>query len=73
LGKKGKNTGAKTGWETDSLNGSSMSITFSMSSQLWIDLHITEEMKQFIIGSCRVNIGRKYNYIQLYENNSSIT
>jgi len=73
LGKKGKNTGAKTGWETDALNGSTMSITFSMSSQLWIDLHITEEIKKFIIGSCRVNIGRKYNYIQLYENNSLAT
>ena len=71
--KKGKNTGAKTGWETETLNGSSMSITFSMSSQLWIDLHITEEMKQFIVGSCSVKIGRKYNYIQLYENNSSAT
>ena len=38
-----------------------------MSSQLWIDLNITEEMKKFIVGSCTVNIGRKYNYIQLYE------
>jgi len=69
IGKRGKNKSSETGWETEPLNGSSMSITFSMSSQLWIDLHITEEMKKFIIGSCRVNIGRKYNYIQLYENN----
>jgi hypothetical protein len=45
-----------------------MSITFSMSSQLWIDIAITEEMKQFIIGSARVQRGKKYNYIQLYEN-----
>jgi hypothetical protein len=67
LGKTGKNKGAITGWETDLLNGSSMSITFSMSSQLWIDVTITKEMKKFVVGSCRVNRGRKYNYIQLHE------
>ena len=67
LGKTGKNKGEVTGWETDQMNGSSMSITFSMSSQLWIDVNVTEEMKQFVVGSCRVNRGRKYNYIQLYE------
>ena len=67
LGKIGKNKGAITGWETDILDGSSMSITFSMSSQLWIDVNITEDIKKFIVGSCRVNRGRKYNYIQLYE------
>jgi hypothetical protein len=44
-----------------------MSITFSMSSQLWIDLHVTEDMKQYIVGSCTINRGRKYNYIHLYE------
>jgi hypothetical protein len=71
LGKVGKNKGAITGWETDILNGSSMSITFSMSSQLWIDVSITEEMKKFVVSSCRVNRGRKYNYIQLYEKEST--
>ena len=44
-----------------------MSITFSMSSQLWIDINITDEVKKFIISSCKVNTGKKYNYIQLYE------
>ena len=67
LGKTAKNKGSTTGWETDMLNGSSMSITFSMSSQLWIHVNITEEMKKFVVGSSRVNRGRKYNYIQLYE------
>ena len=71
FGKTGKNKGTITGWETDSLDGSSMSITFSMSSQLWIDVNITEEMKSFIVGSCRINRGRKYNYIQLYERDCS--
>ncbi len=67
LGKIGKNKGNVVGWETDVVNGSSMSITFSMSSQLWITVNITDEIKKYIIGSCGVNIGRKYNYIQLYD------
>ncbi len=72
LGKTGKNKGVITGWETDPMNGSSMSITFSMSSQLWMDIHITDELKKYIVGSCSVTRGRKYNYIQLYENDSSV-
>jgi len=67
IGKQGKNKSSTTGWETNTINGSSMSITFSMSSQLWIDIVITEEMKKFIISSCKVNKGRKLNYIKLYE------
>ena len=67
-GKTGKNKGNITGWETESLNGSTMSISFSMSSQLWLHINITEAMKKFIISSCTVNLGRKYNYIQLYDN-----
>ena len=67
LGKVGKNKGAVTGWETNVRDGSSMSITFSMSSQLWMDIHVTEEMKKWLIHSSRVKMGRKYNYIQLYE------
>ena len=68
IGKIGKNKDAITGWETDRVNGSSMSISFSMSSQLWIYVNITEDIKKYIVGSCIVNHGRKYNYIQLYEN-----
>jgi hypothetical protein len=68
IGKNGKNKDAITGWETNKINGSSMSITFSMSSQLWINVNITEDIKKYIVGSCIVNRGRKYNYIQLYEN-----
>jgi hypothetical protein len=68
IGKIGKNKDGITGWETDKVNGSSMSISFSMSSQLWIHVNITEDIKKYIVGSCIVNHGRKYNYIQLYEN-----
>lgn len=71
LGKRGKNEGAPTGWETDIINGSSMSITFSMSSQLWMDVTITDEMRKFMVGSCRINRGRKYTYLQLYEKDCS--
>jgi hypothetical protein len=67
LGKTGKNKDTIVGWETDVLNGSKMSITFSMSSQLWLDVSVTEEMRQFIVGSCQVSRGRKYNYIQLQQ------
>lgn len=72
IGKQGKNKGSTTGWETDIIGGSSMSITFSMSSQLWLEIVITEEMKKFIISSCKVNKGRKLNYIQLYDRESAI-
>jgi hypothetical protein len=44
-----------------------MSITFSMSSQLWINVKITDEMKPFLIQSVSVDIGRKYTFIQLYD------
>lgn len=66
-GKLGKNKGAITGWATDTIEGSSMSITFSMSSQLWLDIVITDHMKKFIIASAKVTKGRKLNYMQLYD------
>jgi hypothetical protein len=61
-----------TGWETNKINGSSMSINFSMSSQLWIGVHMTEDMKKYILGSVTVARGRKYNYISLYELDHSL-
>jgi hypothetical protein len=64
--KIGKNK-AITGWETEPMNGCKMSVTFSMSSQLWIKLVVTEELKKCIVASCTVNRTRKINYIQLYE------
>lgn len=67
IGKIGKNKNAIIGWNTNILNGSNMSIIFNMSSQLWINVNITDDIKKYIIGSCNINIGRKINYIQLYE------
>ena len=60
-----------TGWETNTINGSKMSIIFSMSSQLWIKLNITDEIKKYLISSCLVNRGKKYNYIELYDKYNS--
>jgi hypothetical protein len=68
IGKFGKNKGNVTGWETNTQHGSSMSISFSMSSQLWIDVHVTDEIKKFMVGKCPIPInGRKYDYIELYD------
>jgi hypothetical protein len=67
LGNRGKNKGSVVGWETDVINGSSMSISFSMSSQLWIHVNVTEDMRPFVVGSCAVSTKRKYDYIQLFD------
>ena len=67
VGKIGRNKGSVTGWETDVIDGSSMSITFSMSSQLWINVAVTEELKKNIVASVTVSKGRNLNYIQLRE------
>jgi hypothetical protein len=65
-GKLGKQKGAVTGWETNTVEGSSMSITFSMSSQLWIEVHVTEDLKKHLMGSCRIKKGRLHSYMDLY-------
>ena len=65
-GKKGKKKGDVTGWETNTVDGSSMSITFSMSSQLWMNVNVTEDLKKCIIASASVKKGRKCNFIQLH-------
>jgi len=53
IGKRGKNAGKQIGWETakSEYAQGSMSITFSMSSQLWIHVAVTEELKHFIVAS----------------------
>ena len=70
LGKTGKSKDLVIGWSTDVLNGSNMSITFSMSSQLWINVHASEEIKQYIVGSCVAQCSPKYNYIELHDKES---
>ena len=69
IGKRGKNKEKQVGWKTeDKINGCSMIIQFSMSSQLWIHVEVTEELSQFIIAKSPSYLKeKKYNYIQLYK------
>jgi hypothetical protein len=69
IGKRGKNKDAQIGWQTDVINGSSMSITFSMSSQLWMSVSITEEMKHtFTVASAQAKKKTIMDYVQLADN-----
>jgi len=65
IGKMGKNKDKQVGWHTNVVNGCSMSISFSMSSQLWIHIDVCEEMRQFVVASCSVSSKPVLNYIQL--------
>lgn len=67
LGKKGAKKDSVVGWETDEHEGSSMDITFSMSSQLWIHLTITPDLRSHLVASSTVTKGLKYNYITLFD------
>jgi hypothetical protein len=67
IGKRGKNKDTQVGWNTNEINGSKMSITFSMSSQLWMHIEMTEEIKKFIIATAIVENKQKYNYIDLFD------
>lgn len=67
MGKRGKNKDIQVGWKTNEINGCKMSITFSMSSQLWIHIQMTEEIKKFIIATAIVENKPKFNYIDLLD------
>ena len=62
MGKTGKNKGTQVGWETKYI-----SISFSMSSQLWI--HFTfDDIKQYIISSIKVdNSNQKISYSDIFK------
>jgi len=63
-GKRGKNKGVQVGWETNEVNGCKMTITFSMSSQLWIHINV-DMIREFIKASVTVKNQPKLNYIEL--------
>lgn len=65
--KQSKTQDRIVGWQTNVVEGSSMSISFSMSSQLWISLALTEDMKKYIISSCSVKHGKTMTFIQLFD------
>jgi len=68
IGKRGKKIETQVGWTTDPLpGGSSMGITFSMSSQLWIHKLNSDELSEFLVASCTVGRTAKYNYIDLVD------
>lgn len=67
IGQRGKNKGAQVGWKTNTINGCSMSITFSMSSQLWMHIEMSEEIKKFIVASAEVSSSPTHNYITILE------
>jgi hypothetical protein len=65
IGKRGKNKGTQVGWHTNKKEGCNMSIVFGMSSQLWIHVEMTEEIKSFIVARTKITNNPKYNYIEL--------
>lgn len=67
MGKRGKNKDTQVGWKTNEINGCKMSITFSMSSQLWIHIQMTQEIKKYIIATAIVENKPKCNYIDLLD------
>jgi hypothetical protein len=67
FGKRGKNKGAQVGWGTNEINGCKMTITFSMSSQLWIHIEMTDDIKKFIVATATTDKKTKYNYIDIVD------
>jgi len=67
IGKKGKNKDEQIGWHTNKIDGCSMKITFSMSSQLWIEINMTEDIKRYIISSILIHNNPTYNYIDIVD------
>ena len=64
VGKRGKNKDSQVGWHTNTIDGCKMSITFSMSSQLWVHIDAAA-VAQFVIASEKVNCKPTLNYIDL--------
>jgi hypothetical protein len=67
IGKRGKNKDTQVGWNTNMIDGSKMSITFSMSSQLWIHIEMTEDIKKYIIASAEVSSKPDFNYLDIID------
>ena len=64
-GAKGKKKDCTIGWKTNVVDGSWMSISFSMSSQLWMNFNITEEHKTYKMASATAPKQRRYTYSEL--------
>lgn len=67
-GQIGKKKDEQIGWKTNEVNGSKMSISFVFSSQLWLSIAVTDDLRKFIISSCKVNTTKPlFNYSEIYE------
>jgi hypothetical protein len=66
-GKTKSNIGNQTGWNTNHIEGSSMKIVFSMSSQLWLHIEMTNEIKKYIIASVTIRKSSHFDFISLFE------
>lgn len=64
LGKRGKNKDLPVGWHTNTVDGCKMSVTFSMSSQLWIHVD-APAMSQFVVATSKASCTPTLNYIDL--------
>ena len=72
FGKRGKKNGQQIGYETNSFNGCKMTITFSMSSQLWINIKMLPNLNKYKICFTTVSSKNEFNYIDLYEKFTSM-
>jgi hypothetical protein len=67
-GQRGKKKDEQIGWKSNEINGSKMSISFVMSSQLWLSISVTDNIKSFIVSTCKVNTKKPlFNYSEIYE------
>jgi len=77
LGKRGAKKDIQTGWTTDAHStapGASMSITFSMSSQLWIRVPaLRTTMADHLVCSTTVTRGRRLDYADLWATHGTAT
>lgn len=67
-GKLKSNKNKIIGWQTNEINGNSMKIVFSMSSQLWIKINI-EDIEKYLIADTIINLNQTLNYIDFYNKN----
>ncbi len=65
-GKTRATTNKIQGWTTEEVKGCKMSISYAMSSQLWIDVSVTDELKKHLIASTTINIGKKLSLLDIY-------
>jgi len=64
LGQRANTKDLQVGWHTNTINGCNMSVSFSMSSQLWIHVDAAV-MSQFVVATTKTSCIPTLNYIDL--------